>query len=110
MTFKIFSIIVTVLFFWVIYPYKWVRNYRFKKRKDNAITECIVKAQDNGCRYFVVQNGREFYVGTRHDFRLWNTRNKKKMMPVMNFDYRNSIIYHCDSNGKCKQYERNAYK
>lgn len=108
--FKILSIIVTILFAWIIFPYKWIRNYAFRLRKDNAISECIVKASENGCRYYVVQNGKKFHVGTRAEFRRWNTKNNRKVKKMFDFDYRNSIVYHFDANGKAKYYERVAPK
>ncbi len=110
MLFKIFSIIITVLFAWVIFPYKWIRNYKFKIRKKDAIRQCEEKAIINGCRCFVVQNGKEFHVGTRAEFRRWNTKNNRKVKKMFDFDYRNSIIYHFDTNGKAKFYERIAPK
>ena len=110
MLFKIFSIIITILFAWVIFPYKWIRNYAFSLRKEDAIRECIVKAIENGCRYYVVQNGNNFHVGTRAELRMWNGKNKRKFMPVLNIDYRNAIIYHCDANGNGHYYERDIAK
>lgn len=110
MGFKILSIVFTVLFAWVFFPYKLIKIAIFKIRKKNAIRECEEKAISSGCRYYVVQNGEEFHVGKRAELRMWNSKNKRKFMPVLNIDYRNAIIYHCDANGIKHHYERNTVK
>lgn len=106
MWFKIFSIIITGLFFWIIYPYKLLRKLRFERNRDLAIVQCRVLAKQHQKRHYVVQNKNNFYVEKRDNLRQWNRKNKRNMMPVYDFDYRNAIVYHCDANGSEKYYER----
>lgn len=104
MAFKIFSIIFTVLFWWIIWPYKALRKLNFERDRDMAVVECKTLAIQNQKRHYVVQNGMHFHVQNRASFRRWNLKNKKK---IQSFDYRNALVYHCDANGKGFYYERN---
>ena len=49
-------------------------------------------------------------VGTRAEFRRWNSKKNRKVKKMFDFDYRNSVVYHFDANGKAKYYERVAPK
>lgn len=110
MLFKVFSIVVTALFCWIIYPYKWIRKWLFFRRKRKAVEECRKMALANGCRFYVVQNGLNFYVQNRYVLRKWNVKNRRKTHAAFDIDYRNAIVYHCDANGADKFYERDFKK
>lgn len=88
------SLIFLILFFWIIYPYKWIKQYVFKHKKEKAIQ----KAKDLNAHwnrtFYVVQNGMDFFVGDRSHFRQkkikWNKRLRKLRVET---DYKKAIVY-----------------
>lgn len=71
---KLISSAIVVLFFWMIYPYKWIRYAKFLIDKRNAIIKADVMAADTKKAVYVVQYGRKFHVGLRSNFRSKNSK------------------------------------
>lgn len=87
------SLIAVVLFCWVIYPYKWIRKALFRVRKRNAVREADQLCRETGKAAYVVQAGTQFYVGSRAQFREWNTKARKGKRRFLDIDYRHALIY-----------------
>lgn len=91
---KTCTIIMLVLFCWIIYPVKWIKKMKFVYDRKNAIGRANVLHQYTGKKYHVMQNGRSFYVGSRIMLRSINIEGKKALKYTgCKFDYRNAIIY-----------------
>jgi len=88
------SMICLILFFWIIYPYKWIKQAIFNHRKEKAIQEAKDLSFEKGHKFFVVQNGMKFLVGDKKYFRKMNTKYKKRIKGTqLFFDYREAIIF-----------------
>lgn len=96
-TFHILSILLLVLFFWVIYPVKWIKRLIFEVRKSNAIREAEDLSLKHNKQAYVVQYKMKFAVGLRSQFRQQNSKVRRKLADEMNgyldYDYRNAIVY-----------------
>ena len=90
---KLLSYILVGLFFWIIYPVKWIRKSLFEVKKGNAIREAETLSSQTNKRVYVVQYRREFIVGLRDDFRRKDSKIRKKLDGYLNWDYRNAIIH-----------------
>jgi len=88
------SLICLILFFWIIYPYKWIKQAVFNLRKEKAIQQAKELSFEKGHKFFVVQNGIKFIVGDKKYFRTMNTKYKKSVKGTsIFFDYREAIIF-----------------
>ena len=90
---KVLSYSIVILFCWIIFPYKWVMKFIFESNKAKAIRRCDDLSLKYNKQAYVVQNGREFYVGLRSEFRQTNSKVRRKLAKYLKFDYRNAIIY-----------------
>lgn len=95
--FQALSIVLLVLFCWIIYPVKWTKKIMFELRKTNAIRKANHLCAETNKQVYVVQNGMKFEVGFRHEFRKKTNsiqselvRNKKG---YLRYSYKNAIIY-----------------
>jgi hypothetical protein len=97
-TLHILSIILTILFCWIIYPFKWIKLLNFKLRKANAIRQAEQLTAETNKQVYVVQYRMRFKVGLRSEFRKHNSQIRrdldKEMKGFLDYDYRNGIIYH----------------
>lgn len=95
--FHFISIILTILFAPIIYPYKWIKLFSFNIRKANAIRQAEQLTADTNKQAYVVQYRMSFKVGLRSEFRQSNSRIRrdldKEMKGFLDYDYRNGIIY-----------------
>lgn len=88
------SIVLLILFCWIVYPYKWIKRSVFDHRKEKAIRKAkdLNKYWDR--TFYVVQNGMNFFVGDRAYFRQkkikWNKRLRRLGVET---DYRKAIIF-----------------
>lgn len=86
-----------VLFCWVVFPTKWAKKIVFKVKYRRAIKKAAERRKTTKKRVFVVQNEREFYVGTREELRAMDKRIKRRLQRQgkswLRWDYRNAIIY-----------------
>lgn len=88
------SFICLIFFCWIIYPYKWIKQAVFNKRKEKAIQKAKDLSLEKGHKFFVVQNRMKFLVGDKKYFRGINTKYKKRIKgPQLFFDYREAIIF-----------------
>lgn len=98
----IVSIILLVLFFWIIYPYKWIKKLSFEVRKANTIRQAEQLSVNENKQVYVVQYRMRFKVGLRSDFRKANSKVRreleKEMKGFLDYDYRNGIIYRTKGN------------
>jgi len=94
---KILTITITILFCWVIFPYKWITKAVFIHRMSKAKKQANKRAQQTNETVYVIQLGRKFYVGIRSELKkldryaakyLKLTKKESKL-----WDYRNCIIY-----------------
>lgn len=86
-----------VLFFWAIYPYKWMRWLVWYARKDQAIAEARYRARTEGKAQYVIQNKMRFEVRSRAEARRIDTkihRNlKERYQSHIRWDYRNGLVF-----------------
>lgn len=87
------SWITTVLFAWIIFPYKWIKRMIFRLKKEHAIMDADRLCKDLNKAVYVVQDGETFYVGTRSQLRGTNKRAKRCLPDYLRYDYRNAIVY-----------------
>lgn len=85
--------ITTVLFAWIIYPYKWIKRMIFRAKKEHAIMDADRLCKDLNKAVYVVQDSETFYVGTRAQLRGTNKRAKRCLPEYLRYDYRNAIVY-----------------
>lgn len=90
---KALSYLFVIIFAPIIFPYKWIRQFQFAAEKAKAIKQCNELSLKWNKQAYVVQNGREFYVGLRSEFRQTNSKIRKQLAGYLDFDYRNAIIY-----------------
>lgn len=64
------SVILTVLFAWVIFPIKWIRRLKFNIRKRIAFRNAQRASRLTKTSVYVCQWGNRFFVGTRKELRL----------------------------------------
>lgn len=90
---RLLSWIVTILFCWVIFPYKWIKRALFEAKKANAIREADLLSIETNKQAYVVQYKTDFIVGLRDDFRRKDSKIRRKIDGFLNWDYRNAIIH-----------------
>lgn len=92
------SIILTVLFAWLIFPIKWFRILRFKVRRCNAHRRAKRQSLKTNESVYVSQWGSTFFVGTRKYLRYNVDKVGKKAVKrytkshVFDVDFRKSLI------------------
>ncbi len=88
------SFILLVLFCWIIYPYKWIKQAVFNHRKEKAIQKAKELNILWGRTFYVVQNGMSFFVGDRAYFRRKKIKWNKRLRNLgVETDYRKAIIF-----------------
>lgn len=90
---KIIAYIVTILFFWVIYPYRFIVKMIFEIKKANAIKQADELCKQTNKQVYVVQYNKDFVVGLKREFRHKDLKIRKKIDGFLDWDYRNAIIY-----------------
>ena len=90
---KVISWFFIVLFFWIIYPYKWANLAIFNIRKANAIRKAETMTAETGKQVYVVQYKTTFITGLRSDFRRRDSKIRRKIDGFLDWDYRNAIIH-----------------
>lgn len=90
---KVLSVLIVVLFCWVIFPIKWVRSIVFKARKSAAIKEADELCRQTHKAAYVVQMGTRFAVGNRAEFRDWNKKAQRGRKRYLDIDYRHAVVY-----------------
>ena len=92
-----------VLFFWAIYPYKWIRRLVWYARREQAKSEALYRAKNEGKAMYVIQNKMRFKVTSRAEARRSNTKIRKslddKHQGYVKWDYRNGLIFIAYPNG-----------
>lgn len=96
------SIALTVLFAWVIFPYKWIVRAAFNRKKAKAFKKARRMSKDTGAMIYVVQWSDTFFVGKRNELRqiinqyyakrVRQRLNKKMDTRKLNINFRNAII------------------
>lgn len=97
------SIILTVLFAWVIYPYKWIVRASFNRKKRKAVRKACKMSKDTGAIIYVVQWNDTFFVGKRGELRriinqYYGKRVHKRTAVssrLLDVDFRNAIVAKC---------------
>lgn len=87
------SWLLTVLFCWIIFPYKWTKKALFEAKKANAIREAEMISIERNKQVYVVQYRTDFIVGLRDEFRRKDSKIRRKIDGFLNWDYRNSIVH-----------------
>lgn len=91
-----------ILFCWVIYPYKWIKAYTFKRRLNKAIKKADARQKTTPCKVLVVQFKGEFIVGIPSELKkIDNLVRKRNNIPRKYkkvWDYRNAIVYSAKNN------------
>lgn len=94
------SIILTVLFAWVIYPYKWIRLSLFKHKKSRTIAKAKRQSRGSDAIIYVVQWHDTFFIGKRNELRqiinqYYAKRIHKQYSHKLDVDFRNAVIAKC---------------
>jgi hypothetical protein len=88
------SLVLLVLFCWIVYPYKWIKKSVFNHRKGKAIRKAKYLNMRWGRTFYVVQNGMNFFVGDRTYFRRKKIKWNKRLRNLgVETDYRKAIIF-----------------
>lgn len=97
-----------ILFWWVIYPYKWINAGIAKLRNLHALTQAKELCHDINKAVYVCRDGHKIYVNTRENLRRANTKNRKKLSDshrgYLDWDYRYALVYKVDPNGTITTY------
>lgn len=95
----------TILFCWVIYPYKWMKLLFLKIRIYQAKCEADFQCRQLNKAVYVLQDNDEIIVSTRDKVRPIHTSMNKKLAKqgksFLDWDYRHAIIYTAYPN-QCK--------
>lgn len=87
----------TILFCWVIYPYKWLKRLILKIRIYQAKREADYQCAQTNKAVYVIQDGMKVSVSNRKTARAINTSVNKKLAKkkaaYLDWDYRYGIIY-----------------
>jgi hypothetical protein len=92
------SVVLTVLFAWVIFPIKWLRQLRFNIRKRSALHKAQRQSKHTRLSIYVCQWGDNFFVGTRKQLRLFVDKIGNKAVRrytnshMYDVDFRKSVI------------------
>lgn len=91
------SIILTVLFAWLIFPYKWVSRAVFRHRRSAAMRRARRMSETTGKVIYVVQWHDTFFVGRRDEMRQlinqhYGRRVRRRYSHQLTVDYRNAVI------------------
>ena len=94
------SIILTVLFACVIFPYKWITRAAFRRKKAKAMRKACKMSKQTGAVIYVVQWNDTFFIGKRAELRQiinqhygkrvhQRTKVSSKMLDV---NFRNAVV------------------
>ena len=86
------SVVLNVLFAWLIFPIKWIRRWRFNMRKHFARKRAMRQSLKTKESVYVSQWGEHFFVGTRRYLR----NNVDKIGQKVVKRYTNSHVYDVD--------------
>jgi hypothetical protein len=92
------SIILTVLFAWLIFPIKWWRKLRFRIRKHFAFRDAQRASKQTNANVYVCQWGNQFFVGRREVLRQKVDKIGNKVVRmhtkshVYDVDFRKSLV------------------
>lgn len=88
------SIVCLISFFWIIYPYKWIKRHVFNSRKGKAIQMAKDLNANWNRTFYVVQNGMNFFVGDRSYFRRKKIKWNKQLRNLgVETDYKKAIVF-----------------
>lgn len=91
------SCILTALFCWVVFPYKWIKKAAQKAKLLQIRKQADERAATENRHIYVVQWNDTYKVGTRQEIRAWSNRIRadlaRQYKAFYDFDYRHAIIY-----------------
>ena len=91
------SIILTVLFAWLIFPYKWITRALFNRKKAKAMRKARKMSEQTGATIYVVQWHDTFFIGKRNELRqiinqYYAKRIHKRYSHKLDVDFRNAVV------------------
>lgn len=96
------SVILTCLFAWVIFPYKWIRLALFRRKKNKAIKQARKQSKSTNAIVYVVQWHDYFFVGKRNELRQiinqhYAKRVHQRVSRNLDVDFRNAVVARCQN-------------
>lgn len=97
------SVILTILFAWVVFPIKWIKKARHAARKRHAFAKAKKQSRRTLASVFVCQWDDMYFVGTRTELKREIDRKYKNIVSnrishYLDVDFRNAVIA-CAKNG-----------
>lgn len=92
------SVILTLLFAWIVFPIKWCKIWRHNAKKRRAMRKARRKSKKVAGTIYVVQWGNTFFYGSRAELRLIVDKRGRKAVKsytghhVFDVDFRNAVV------------------
>lgn len=91
------SVVLTILFAWIIFPYKWSKMWRLASRKRRAMAKAKRMSKKTDKVVYVCQWDDVFFTGTREEMKREIDRKYKnyvsnRVSHYLDVDFRKAII------------------
>ena len=92
-----FSVVLTILFAWIVFPYKYAKKWRHASRKRRAIAKARRMSRKTNDTIYVCQWENEFFVGDKPALKRDIDRKYKNIVSnrishYLDVDFRNAVI------------------